>query len=417
MLRRIVSASVLILVASSAADAGYVDLVKNDPGLVAYWQFENDTFEGGSQATDSSGNGYHGFYPDDEGVTASDDAIFGTSAYFNGDPFQVIEIEEEEPFDFTDTMTVEAWFKVDEFFDKNWQAIVNKGDDQWRLHRRGGECGLAFGRDENGTNNKDTVPMDDCVEESGEWHQAVAVYNNTEDGEFPFSALLYLDGELVADGPDEEVLGPLNTEEGANVDLPVMIGGNAQDGNHYRSFLGWIDEVSIYDRALSSAEIKEHFDAPKTEDGNVGGLAGDFNDNGVRDVGDLDLLAAAASDDASFDLTDDGIVNDADRKQWVEVLTNTHFGDSNFDGEFSSADFVTVFGAAKYEKGTPATWAEGDWNGDGVFNSSDFVAAFSGGGYEMGPRDGGLQTVPEPSSMSLLVLAMLGMVGVIRSRR
>ena len=93
----------------------------------------------------------------------------------------------------------------------------------------------------------------------------------------------------------------------------------------------------------------------------------------------------------------------------MEQLANTHIGDSNFDGEFSSADFVAVFGEAKYETGQPATWAAGDWNGDGVFSSSDFVTAFSGGGYENGPRDGGLQIVPEPSGVLLLVMALCGL--------
>ena len=74
---------------------------------------------------------------------------------------------------------------------------------------------------------------------------------------------------------------------------------------------------------------------------------------------------------------------------------------------------MTIFGAAKYETGEAATWAEGDWNGDGAFNSSDFVAAFSGGGYEKGPRDGGLQVVPEPSSVVLLV----GLAGLLTLRR
>ena len=145
------------------------------------------------------------------------------------------------------------------------------------------------------------------------------------------------------------------------------------------------------------------------------GPTGDFSGNGERGPEDLDLLAQAmisGENDATYDLNEDGAVDVADRNQWLD-LTNTYMGDSNFDGEFSSSDFVTVFGAAKYETGEAATWAEGDWNGDGAFNSSDFVAAFSGGGYEKGPRDGGLQVVPEPSSVVLLV----GLAGLLTLRR
>ena len=138
------------------------------------------------------------------------------------------------------------------------------------------------------------------------------------------------------------------------------------------------------------------------------GVAGDFNGNGMRDPDDLDLMVPAmVNDDPKFDLNGDGSVNHADRLFWIEELTNTYYGDANFDGQFNSSDFVTVFSAAKYEKDEPATWAEGDWNGDGRFNSSDFVIAFGGAGYEKGLREGGLQVVPEPSGILLLAVGCL----------
>lgn len=58
-------------------------------------------------------------------------------------------------------------------------------------------------------------------------------------------------------------------------------------------------------------------------------------------------------------------------------------GDSNVDGVFDSADFVTIFQKGKYEDAIPdnATFEEGDWNGDGDFDSSDMVFAFRAGGY------------------------------------
>ena len=146
-------------------------------------------------------------------------------------------------------------------------------------------------------------------------------------------------------------------------------------------------------------------------------MLGDFNNNGMRDAGDLDLLAAqqqAADPDLSFDLTGDGLVNFEDRKFWTVDLSNTFIGDSNFDGEFGSGDFVTAFQKGLYESNQPATWEAGDWNGDGLFNSSDFVTAFQEGGYEVGIRDGGLQVVPEPSS---ILLALFGIAGFGFARR
>ncbi len=139
-------------------------------------------------------------------------------------------------------------------------------------------------------------------------------------------------------------------------------------------------------------------------------VAGDFNGNGQRDPTDVDLMTIemlSHSPDLAFDLNGDGHVDFSDRSIWAEELANTYIGDANFDGEFNSGDFVTIFVAAKYETRTPATWTEGDWNGDNYFNSSDFVCAFSCGAYEIGPRPGGLQVVPEPSAIVTFLTLLL----------
>ena len=89
------------------------------------------------------------------------------------------------------------------------------------------------------------------------------------------------------------------------------------------------------------------------------GPLGDFNNNGMRDVEDLDILADAqqnGGDLGTFDLNTDGNIDENDRKYWLNDLSNTFVGDSNFDGEFGSGDFVVAFQAGKYESGQPATW-------------------------------------------------------------
>ncbi len=143
------------------------------------------------------------------------------------------------------------------------------------------------------------------------------------------------------------------------------------------------------------------------------GIPGDFNNNGVLDADDVDLLGkAAVSQDnpPSFDLNEDGLVNKRDIDLWVgdESFAHTWYGDADLDGEFNSTDLVTVFAAGKYEDGVPmnASWAEGDWNLDMNFDSSDLVVAFSDGGYEVGPR-GAVAAVPEPTSIATLLIALL----------
>jgi len=78
---------------------------------------------------------------------------------------------------------------------------------------------------------------------------------------------------------------------------------------------------------------------------------------GATDPVDIDSLSEAiraGSTDPQYDLNGDGSVNNDDRVHWVEVISNTYFGDSNLDGEFNSSDLVAVFTVGEYEDGNPS---------------------------------------------------------------
>ena len=141
-------------------------------------------------------------------------------------------------------------------------------------------------------------------------------------------------------------------------------------------------------------------------------IPGDFNGNKVLDVGDINKLTQQVilgTNDLNFDLNADNLVNDGDRTVWVKNLRKTWFGDADLNGVFDSNDFVQVFSVGKYETKTSAGWEEGDWDGNGVFDSGDFVRAFQDGGYELAPA-AAAATVPEPATISLLLLAVTGLL-------
>lgn len=96
----------------------------------------------------------------------------------------------------------------------------------------------------------------------------------------------------------------------------------------------------------------------------VGGTPGDFNGDGALTAEDIDLLTlAVGGGDLSYDVNGDSAVQMGDdRSFWVIDLKNSYMGDSNLDGEFSSADFVAVFAIGEYEDGIAdnSTWGDGD---------------------------------------------------------
>ena len=205
--------------------------------------------------------------------------------------------------------------------------------------------------------------------------------------------------EVVING--EEGNGPIIDYDGT-LDLhdSIFIGRQGTE-----TWGGRLDDFRVYSRALSNEEIAEVM----LMDGGGDALLGDFNKNGILDADDMDLLSdnvRAGTNEIGFDLDNNGLVNQEDRRVWIEDLKNSYFGDSDLNGLFSSSDFIFIFTAGEYEDGLAmnSTWITGDWNGDREFDSSDFVTAFQGGGFEMGARPA-VAAVPEPAAITLLLLA------------
>jgi hypothetical protein len=118
--------------------------------------------------------------------------------------------------------------------------------------------------------------------------------------------------------------------------------------------------------------------------GTAESLPGDFNGDGRLNSADIDLLCSAlVTQQPSFDLTKDNVVDRADLSFLVQNLMNTTFGDANLDGIFDSSDLVFIFQMGEYEDAISlnSTWSDGDWNCDGEFSSADLVTAFQAGRY------------------------------------
>lgn len=142
-----------------------------------------------------------------------------------------------------------------------------------------------------------------------------------------------------------------------------------------------------------------------------------FNTGGGRLIFDLaDNVGALYSNDLKHgDLDNDGDVDLTDRTKWIHEVENSHFGDANLDGVFSSTDLIKVFVAGQYNDNIAlnSVWESGDWNGDCEFDPADLILAMQDGGYD--PLAASPAAVPEPA-VGLFTL-LLGAMGLRRARR
>jgi len=204
-------------------------------GMVAWLKFDETQ---GRDAKDSSGNGNLGKILNGAPRWQASGGKAGGTLLFDGKG-DWVHLANEQNFDFVSEVTVAAWIKVNRF-DKEYQAIVAKGDSAWRIQRNATTDTLEFacsglaipGGDQYGGLYGNSSVND------GKWHHVAGVY----DGQKMY---LYVDGVLDSSQPAS---GPIGTN-----DEPVYIGENSEmTGRHWN---GMIDDVRIYSCALGESDI------------------------------------------------------------------------------------------------------------------------------------------------------------------
>ena len=146
-------------------------------------------------------------------------------------------------------------------------------------------------------------------------------------------------------------------------------------------------------------------------------LSCDFDDNSQCDIDDLNQLlglgpvaaGVLAAGNESFDLTGDGIIDNADVDQWLAAaatengLASPYFrGDANLDGFVDVGDF-NRWNSNRFS--LSLAWDSGDFNGDGGIDVADFNLWNR---HRFLSSDGAVQ-VPEPTApwMSFFALSWL----------
>ncbi|MBN1998068.1 CotH kinase family protein [candidate division KSB1 bacterium] len=197
-------------------------------GLVAYYKFEES---GGTAVMDHSGNGLDGTIMGgatyDEGFVGGGLAFNGVDAYVNcGNPPEL---------NMTEELSLMAWVYPHDITDGGQHdPWISKGDQQYALKNGAGDYFEFFIYD-NGW-HAPNVELDENYND--EWHHYAGTYDGSE-------LKMYIDGELMQTYEHE---GVINTTE-----YDFYIGSNSQASGRF--FEGILDEVRVYDIALSDVEI------------------------------------------------------------------------------------------------------------------------------------------------------------------
>ena len=235
-----VTSRVAMLAVIALPTEAYSDLVLADMPI-AYYRFEELE---GPTATDSSTNARDGAYVD--GVTlGAAGALPGSvgSAQFDG-ASGYVQLQGE--WGGLPEATVEAWVNTDEPVTGDFQSILASPDGgftHFQLHNAGNSVVYTSA-------GVVAVPIPPATP-TGKWRYIVMTIKSGD-------TRLYIDGALVGAPTTTafDTIQPASYVEGGTRGLRI---GNGHAGGRW--FKGRIDEVAIYDQALSAERVLQHYAA------------------------------------------------------------------------------------------------------------------------------------------------------------
>jgi hypothetical protein len=209
----------------------------NAIGLVGYWNLNEKS---GNVAKDSSGYDNDGTLYNGSMICSGGDCPTWTDGKFGGalgldGVNDYVEVKHSPSLGITGAITVEAWVKPASL--DGWKTILSKWNPKsYWFGCNSGQCGIFISSD--GSNEVGLLAS--SVLTTNTWHHVVGTYDSIT-GEMK----VYVDGSL-----DNSTITTGKIYGGIS---DLWIGANI--GASGQNFNGSIDEVRIYNRALSAEEI------------------------------------------------------------------------------------------------------------------------------------------------------------------
>ena len=229
-LRRRICGAVAItaVIAAAGLAAAPASMSATTPGLVAAYGFNEGS---GTTVTDASGNGNTGTITN---ATWSTSGKYGGALQFNGSNARVT-IPDAASLHLSTGMTLEAWVNPSTV-NANWRDVIYKGNDNFYLEATSDksshpDAGMIAGGSYADAFGTAALP-------ANSWSYLTETYDGA-------TLRLYVNGTQVA--------STAHTGAIATSTNPLQIGG---DTIYSQYFAGLIDEVRVYNVALTAAQIQ-----------------------------------------------------------------------------------------------------------------------------------------------------------------
>ena len=202
--------------------------------LVAAYAFNEGT---GTTVNDSSGNGNNGTIAN---ATWTTSGKYGDALVFNGTNARV-NINDSASLHLTTGMTLEAWVNPSTV-NSNWRDVIYKGNDNYWLEATSTSGSKPAAGATLGSSDVDTLGT--AALTTNTWAFLTETYNGS-------TLTLYVNGTQVS--------SLAHTGNIATSTNPLQIGGDSIYGQYFK---GTIDEVRVYNGALTAAQITSDMNTP-----------------------------------------------------------------------------------------------------------------------------------------------------------
>ncbi|MGI8685665.1 MAG: LamG-like jellyroll fold domain-containing protein [Acidimicrobiales bacterium] len=224
-------------------------------GLVGAWSFDEPA---GLTVVDASGSGNSGTL-----TNATRDAAgrFGSAVRFNGTNASVV-VPDSPSLDLTEGMTLEAWVKPSAAMGTAWRTAIMKERPQQLAYTLYANSETSRPRTQISVEGSEQGVSGTTQLALGTWTHLASTYDGSE-------LRVYVNGTEVA---SIEATGSILTSSNA-----LRFGGNAAFGEFFE---GLLDEVRIYNRALTGTELQADM---ITGIGGPTRATGDYDGDGTTD--------------------------------------------------------------------------------------------------------------------------------------